>query len=774
MAKKKSYDAYVRTQIGDLIDQLELPNLYKHALKDRWLDQMIWADKKAGENRKFYYRLRLITIIGGVILPALVGISVQLGQDSPFFRVWFPPLTFALSQIIAVSVAIEEFCKFGDRWREYRKMAEELKSEGWQYLQSSGPYEYGMNQVPESFQPYGQQATQLDDYSNGLANSSSYFELNNNANRKRTHLENYAQFANRIESIINNDVQSYINNLAQHQAKQDAAAQKILAEAQAVSSNKELIAQLNQNYRDPSAPPQIAPSTQTVQTTGTPVDAVISSEAIAAAVGTLKVEQDTIFKANTQEAQTLPDSQKVSIRKDSTFTVMTYAIADHNHFQVTLNQGLGAENRNSWFVFASHVTIVDGQGQPLTAKAPTAPVTEEVATSAATTTVTVTPAGTTTVTVAPVMATTGEISLPVPYFSQRDNLQQADRTCNTSSCAMVAKYLGAKILGDDDYFQYVIKHGDTTDHGAQTQALTDIGIKSTWCTNLDFDDLDKSLKSGLPIVIGINHRGSLENSTGGHMIVVVGRTKSGDYLVHDPYGDLMTDYSTHNGEKLTYSRHVLTYRWTVEGKQTGWGRLFDNNPIPGATAQAAKPVANSATSVVTVQPSQKPLVTPSNGQPLSGIPQCAIELIKEYEGYDASAYADPIHGWSVPTIGYGTTQYPNGRKVQKGDITTREQAEKYLIMHITSHCTAAMERIPTWGKMNANQRGAIYSFAYNLGAGFYGDPNFQSITKVCDASDQWQNHAWVEAQFVKYCNPGTSAEAGLRRRRIAEAKLFCS
>ncbi|MGV0024913.1 DUF4231 domain-containing protein [Phormidesmis priestleyi] len=111
MAKKKSYDAYVRQQMGDLIDQLQLPNLHRQSLKERWLDQVIWADKKAAQCRRSYYRLRLTTIVGGVILPALVGISVQLGQDSPFFRVWFPPLTFVLSQVIAVSVAIEEFCK---------------------------------------------------------------------------------------------------------------------------------------------------------------------------------------------------------------------------------------------------------------------------------------------------------------------------------------------------------------------------------------------------------------------------------------------------------------------------------------------------------------------------------------------------------------------------------------------------------------------------------------------------------------------------------------
>lgn len=163
------------------------------------------------------------------------------------------------------------------------------------------------------------------------------------------------------------------------------------------------------------------------------------------------------------------------------------------------------------------------------------------------------------------------------------------------------------------------------------------------------------------------------------------------------------------------------------------------------------------------------------------IPKAGIELIKEFEGYAtalpdgrATAYADPIHGWGVPTIGYGTTVYPDGRKVKQGDIITRAQAEEYLVDHIEHSTRAAMERIPTWKQMNDNQRSALYSFAYNLGAGFYGGANFQSITRVCDSPDRWQDKAWVKEQFVKYRNPGTSAEAGLRRRREAEADLFCS
>jgi GH24 family phage-related lysozyme (muramidase) len=186
------------------------------------------------------------------------------------------------------------------------------------------------------------------------------------------------------------------------------------------------------------------------------------------------------------------------------------------------------------------------------------------------------------------------------------------------------------------------------------------------------------------------------------------------------------------------------------------------------------------------EPPQKPAPptppTPPQPPPSSGkVPQSGINLIKEFEGYEkqlpdgrAQAYRDPIYGWEVPTIGYGTTVYPDGTKVKQGDIITRAQAEEYLADHVDSTCRPDLERIPTWGRMNDNQRGAMYSFAYNLGSKFYGADGFDSITLVCDSPNSWNDKPWVTEQFVKYRNPGTPAEAGLRRRREAEANLFCS
>ncbi|MGC9502994.1 DUF4231 domain-containing protein [Baaleninema sp.] len=136
MAKKDSYTAYLKEQFGELIDQLDITELQKQFLKSRWLDQLIWLEKKSGQTQKQYYRLRLVTIIGGVIIPAMVSLNVQQGRIKEFLF-WG---TFGLAQVVAISAAIEEFFHYGDKWTQYRKTAETLKTEGWQFFQLSGPY----------------------------------------------------------------------------------------------------------------------------------------------------------------------------------------------------------------------------------------------------------------------------------------------------------------------------------------------------------------------------------------------------------------------------------------------------------------------------------------------------------------------------------------------------------------------------------------------------------------------------------------------------------
>jgi hypothetical protein len=76
--------------------------------------------------------------------------------------------------------------------------------------------------------------------------------------------------------------------------------------------------------------------------------------------------------------------------------------------------------------------------------------------------------------------------------------------------------------------------------------------------------------------------------------------------------------------------------------------------------------------------------------------------------------------------------------------------------------------VPGWREMADNQRSALVSFAYNLGAAFYGAVDFETISKRLKEKD-WQR---VPEAMMLYRNPGSNFEAGLKRRREAEGKLW--
>jgi hypothetical protein len=126
---------HMRAEMNQLISAIELPELNKQFLRARWLESVIWMDEKAQESVWWYRRLRLATIIGGVIVPALV--SLNVGSD---MQGLIQTVTFIVSLVVALSAAVEEFFRYGERWRHYRRMTESLKSEGWQFLQLSGDY----------------------------------------------------------------------------------------------------------------------------------------------------------------------------------------------------------------------------------------------------------------------------------------------------------------------------------------------------------------------------------------------------------------------------------------------------------------------------------------------------------------------------------------------------------------------------------------------------------------------------------------------------------
>src|SRR6266511_3925348 len=129
------YRRRLKAQLNDLVDSIELPDIERRAFESRFIDRVVWAEQRATQARRAYYGLRLTAILGGVLVPALV--SLNIGETGAQVVRW---ITFAVSLMVAMAIATEEFFHFGDRWRHYRQVAEWLKEEGWEFFQRTGDY----------------------------------------------------------------------------------------------------------------------------------------------------------------------------------------------------------------------------------------------------------------------------------------------------------------------------------------------------------------------------------------------------------------------------------------------------------------------------------------------------------------------------------------------------------------------------------------------------------------------------------------------------------
>lgn len=175
MSSQDSNRTSSKQSLEKLIETLELSDLQKQFLRSRWLEQVSWLGGRARNARNWYYRLRLTAIIGGIIVPILVGLNISDRNVASSVR-WF---TVGLSGVVAISSAVEEFFHYGDRWRHYRHTAESLKTQGWQFSQLSGLY-------------------------------SGY----------RSHQEAFSNFATQIEDILQRDVEVYITEVVYKKEKQ--------------------------------------------------------------------------------------------------------------------------------------------------------------------------------------------------------------------------------------------------------------------------------------------------------------------------------------------------------------------------------------------------------------------------------------------------------------------------------------------------------------------------------------------------------------------------
>ena len=137
-----------------------------------------------------------------------------------------------------------------------------------------------------------------------------------------------------------------------------------------------------------------------------------------------------------------------------------------------------------------------------------------------------------------------------------------------------------------------------------------------------------------------------------------------------------------------------------------------------------------------------------------------IDLICNFEGLRLKAYDDGVGVW---TIGFGTTKYPNGIRVKKGDTCTLDQAKAYMQNDLKSFEQTVNNTVKV--PVSQNQFDALVSLAYNIGS-----TAFKNSTLVKRLNEG--NYKAAANQFDVWVNAGGKRMQGLVNRRAAERTLF--
>ena len=138
-------------------------------------------------------------------------------------------------------------------------------------------------------------------------------------------------------------------------------------------------------------------------------------------------------------------------------------------------------------------------------------------------------------------------------------------------------------------------------------------------------------------------------------------------------------------------------------------------------------------------------------------------LIKDFEKFRAKPYLDSV---GVPTIGYGTTQYPDGRKVTMADQPITEDVADTYFQHHVSEFNDHIRQSPGFTDLDHGTQAALTSFAYNTGPNvFTAKQGYDTLQGAVRSGDKQR----IADAMRLYNNGGNK---GLIRRREAEIDLM--
>ncbi len=140
----------------------------------------------------------------------------------------------------------------------------------------------------------------------------------------------------------------------------------------------------------------------------------------------------------------------------------------------------------------------------------------------------------------------------------------------------------------------------------------------------------------------------------------------------------------------------------------------------------------------------------------------SLSLIKRWEGLSLKAYQDVAGLW---TIGYGHLIRPGEKYHPYGPVRDITQADAEELLARDS--ASARNAVVTYVKvpLTANQRMALESLAFNIGAGAFAS---STLVRKLNAGD----YAGAASEFLRWNKAGGVVVAGLTNRRYDEREVF--
>ena len=143
----------------------------------------------------------------------------------------------------------------------------------------------------------------------------------------------------------------------------------------------------------------------------------------------------------------------------------------------------------------------------------------------------------------------------------------------------------------------------------------------------------------------------------------------------------------------------------------------------------------------------------------------AADLCRRFEGLRLKPYLCPA---GIPTIGYGSTRYADGKPVKLSDKPISQiKANELLMTTLERDYLPGVLKLSPGLQDHPEALAAITDFAYNLGLGAYGT---STLRRKIDAKD-W---AGAKVELGRWVHGSGKVLPGLVARREAEASLLKS